>query len=339
MYRLLRFEQPFFLLLLLAIPALFLLRRRGVLVPPSLPLTLSDWGDHRGGRFNTAAKRYYRFMLCLSRMLLCAAFAFVVTALAGPVFFRQERVYLSKGTEIIFAIDVSPSMAAEDMSGTRLDAAKQAIRLLSRQGEGMAYGLVALGQEAALIVPPTVDYDSFRNSLDSLMIGSLGDGTALGTGLTVALYHARASSAPQKSIVLLTDGENNAGALHPNTVSRLAAESGVIVYVLGIGTKGSVPLNYRDPVSGAVYRGFLDSRFDEGALRAIAGEGGGAYYGVGNLAELETALANIKGRTTVNTQWRDRRIDEPLYHYFLTAAVSAALLGWFILRVVLRVVL
>jgi Ca-activated chloride channel family protein len=203
----------------------------------------------------------------------------------------------------------------------------------------MAYGLVGLAEEAALVVPPTLDYDAFRYSLDSLVIGSLGDGTALGTGLTVALYHANASRAARKCIVLLTDGENNAGSLHPNTVSRLAAESGVSVYVLGIGTKGSVPLSYRDPATGAVYRGFLDSRFDEAALRSIAVEGAGAYYGVENLADLELALAAIRTRTAVTTQWRDKRVDEPLYNRFLSAAAAAALLGWFTLRIVLREVL
>jgi Ca-activated chloride channel family protein len=108
---------------------------------------------------------------------------------------------------------------------------------------------------------------------------------------------------------------------------------------LGIGTRGSVPLNYRDPATGALYRGFLDSRFDEEALRAIAVEGAGYYYAVENIADLELALASIRGRTAVTTQWRDRRVDDPLYQYFLAAAAASALLGWFTLRIILREVL
>jgi Ca-activated chloride channel family protein len=343
----LQLNQPGALFLLALLPVWWVLRRRGFLVPPALPLTMADWG---GAAFSWR-RGLYRVLLPLPGVLFAAAFVGAVLALAEPVLSTRERVYASKSAEIIFVIDVSPSMAAQDMGvtgtgvqRTRLDAAKQAIRLLTRiGGDGRfgdaAYGLVSLAAVAALVVPPTLDHGVFVDALDALVIGTLGDGTALGTGLTVALYHAESSSAPKKAIVLLTDGENNAGDVHPAPVARLAAVAGIPVYVLGIGTRGSVPLSYRDPVSGEVYRGFLDSRFDEGALREIALDGGGAYFGVQNLSDLESALATIGERTVVTSWWRENSVEKPLYQKALALAVAAAGLGWFVLRIVLREVL
>jgi Ca-activated chloride channel family protein len=203
----------------------------------------------------------------------------------------------------------------------------------------VAYGLVTLAADAVLAVPPTLDHDAFLAALDGAVIGSLGDGTALGTGLSVALYHGESSRAPRKAIVLLTDGENNAGAVHPAPVARLAAAAGIPVHVLGIGTRGSVPLSYRDPVTGSVYRGILDSRFDEDALRAIADEGGGSYFAVQNLSALEGALRTIGERTAAGGQWRDKRVEESLAPALLAAAVTAAAAAWVILRIFLREVL
>ena len=174
------------------------------------------------------------------------------------------------------------------------------------------------------------------SQLDSLRIGELGDGTALGTGLSVAVYHLSASSAPKKCIVLLTDGENNAGAIHPNTAARLARSNAVTVYAVGIGTRGSVAINYSDPVTGRTYSGFLESTFDEEPLREIADEGSGNYFAVTSLPDLGHALSSIAGREYVTQSWHNRRIEESFYDRLVLASLAAAALAWIISRLYLR---
>jgi Ca-activated chloride channel family protein len=329
----LSFSHPAAFLLLLAIPLLFVLRRLDVFGSIALPLTLSDWN---GGVFRWNA-RLSAFALLVSRVLVIAAFVLTVAALANPIISHQERVYTSRGAEIIFVIDTSPSMAASDIANmTRLDAAKQAIRILTREQNGLAYGIVSMASEAALSVPPTMDYALFLSQLESVRIGELGDGTALGTGLSVAVYHLSASTAPKKCIVLLTDGENNAGAIHPNTAARLAKTGEVTVYTVGIGTRGTVAINYSDPVTGRTYSGFLESTFDEEPLREIAAEGGGNYFAVTSIPDLEHALASIAGREYVAQSWHNKAVEEYFYDHLIFAALIAIAAAWIIRRLYLR---
>ena len=211
------FRNPAAFFLLLLVPALFIARALGVFTRIAFPATLSDWGGKTfewKGRLRSAAS-------FVSRIFIIAAFAFTVAALADPVVYHQERVYTSRGADILFVVDTSPSMAVKDIANmTRLDAARRAIRTLSLDTGGISFGLVAMATEAAIVVPPTTDRAVFFSRLDALSIGSLGDGTAIGTGLSTAVYHLSSSAAPKKCIVLVTDGENNAGSIHPETAAR-----------------------------------------------------------------------------------------------------------------------
>ncbi|MBP5447241.1 MAG: VWA domain-containing protein, partial [Treponema sp.] len=177
----------------------------GLLQQISFPLTFADWGGYVFSWDN----KLLNFTSALSTSLVFAAFVMIVFAFADPVISEQERVYTTRGSDIIFVLDTSPSMAARDIGGgTRIDAAKQAAHSLVQKNSGASYGLVAMGNEAAIVVPPTSDLDYFESRLSSLTLGEMGEGTALGTGLSSAIYHLSTSMAPRKSIVLITDGEN-----------------------------------------------------------------------------------------------------------------------------------
>jgi Ca-activated chloride channel family protein len=329
----LTFASPPAFLLLLAAPAFFLLRRLGVLRRAALPLTLSDWG----GKSFLWERRISALALAASRLLTLGGFVLTVTALAGPALVTQEKVYTSRGTDIIFVVDVSPSMAAQDVGGmTRLEAAREAIRFLARERDGAAYGLVPTASRAALSVPATLDAAAFAARLDSLMVGELGDGSALGDGLSVAVWHLVSSPAPRKCVVLLTDGENNGGSIHPETAAALARSNGIAVYALGIGTRGPVPISYSDPLTGTVYSGFLDSPFDEDALRRIAAGGGGAYFSILSLNDLGNALSAIADREYAAQTWYYRPVEEPCYAPLALAALLAFAAAWIIRRLYLR---
>jgi Ca-activated chloride channel family protein len=156
------------------------------------------------------------FLVKIIRFLdLTGVFALFIAA-AGPIFISTELVWLNRGADMLFVVDVSPSMAGIDMNGrSRFDVARDLVREFAEARPSDAIGLVAVGNDASLLVPPTVDRGALFSRLDSLRLGELGDGTALGMGLGIAALHIRNSAAPRRAVALITDGENNAGAIHP----------------------------------------------------------------------------------------------------------------------------
>ncbi len=330
------FDNPAAFLFLIPIPLLYILRHFGIFKVISFPLTISEWGGktfYWKGTFRSAASFVARF-LCLT------AYIAVVFALADPVIHHQEKIYTARGTDVLFVLDTSPSMAAKDIAGhTRLEAARAAIHTLVNTNNGSSYGLVAMASEAATVVPPTSDHALFLNRLDSLVVGGLGEGTAIGTGLSAAIYHLMSSPAPRRCIVLITDGENNAGSIHPETAANLAKEKGITLYALGIGTRGSVPIEYVDPATGKVHSGYYESDFDSAPLVQLARLAGGEYFGIGSTGELAAALNSISRRETVAQSFHLRTVDERFYDRFLFGAVIAIIIAWILRRLYLQEIL
>lgn len=330
------FENPAAFFLLLLIPVLYFLRYVHVFSHISFPIILSDW---KGSDFkwNKPARNFFAF---LARLLLILTYFFVVVAFAKPVQHHQEIVYTSRGSEVIFVVDISPSMAARDIGNiTRLEAAQSCIRTLVEDNGGISVGLVEMAKDAALSVPPTMDRTLFFSKLNSLIIGELGDGTAIGNGLSCAILHLNNSSSVKKSIVLITDGENNSGVIHPLTAARLCADKGISLYVVGVGTKGIVPLEYADPVTGKVYSGNLDSNYDSTNLSRIAIEGNGNFYETATLTSLSQTLNTIAKSENVVQSYHIKNNDESYSEKFLFLALILLCASWFIRRVLLQEVL
>ena len=326
-------EHPAAFLLLLMIPLFYILRKLSLVSPPVFSLPLEDW-QGQGFEWKQRLNGVLRFV---SNLLFLSGFIALVTALAEPVLTEQEKRFISRGAEIIFVTDTSPSMAAMDIGGTsRLEAAKQAISLLVRENKGASYGLVASASEAALLVPPTMDQKTFFTRLDAMQIGELGNGSALGVGISTAVYHLASSQAPAKIIVLLTDGENNTGSIHPNTAAALAKDKNIALYIAGIGTKGSVPIEYTDPVTGKLYSGYLDSDFNDASLRSLAFEGDGTYYTVQNLASLSAALQNIRIKNTVRQSYTFKQKKLSFYPECTVIALACFFAAWILRRLYLR---
>ena len=112
------FRNPAAFFLLFLVPALFIVRALGLFTRIAFPATLSDWGGKTfewKGRLRSAAS-------FISRIFIIAAFVLTVAALADPVVYHQERVYTSRGADILFVVDTSPSMAVKDIANmTRLE--------------------------------------------------------------------------------------------------------------------------------------------------------------------------------------------------------------------------
>lgn len=331
-----QFENPFAFLLLFLIPFLYVLRWLGLFSRISFPLNLCDWN----GECFEWHKKSRVFLSFVQKFLIVASFVFTVIALSDPVVRHQEKVFLSRGADIIFVVDVSPSMASKDIAGlNRLDAAKKAIHTLAESDEGDSLGVIIVAKEAAMVVPPTMDRTTFFSSLDKICVGELGDGTALGTGLSSAVFHLENSNAQKKCIILITDGENNSGVIHPNTAARLAAQKNIDLYILGVGTKGDVPLEYTDPKTGKNWSGTFESNYDSSVLLNIAFEANGKFYEVETLNAMQLSLSSVTKKENVPQNYNIRNRDEPCYSAFLFLAAIMIVIAWIIRRLILQEIL
>ncbi|MBB5219298.1 VWA domain-containing protein [Treponema rectale] len=331
-----QFENPFAFLLLFLIPVLYFLRYIKFLSRISFSLVLSDW---EGESFKWKKKSRIVISIIV-KLCLLATYVCVIIALASPVIRHHKKIFSSRGADILFVLDVSPSMASIDIAGmNRLEAAKTAIKKIAASDEGDCFGLVEVAKEAAMVVPLTMDRDVFFNKLSTVAVGELGDGTALGLGLSAAIYHLEHSSSKSKCIVLITDGENNAGSVHPNTAARLAMQKDIALFVLGVGTKGTVPLEYTDPQTGKFYSGFFESNYDSSSLMNIAQESDGKFYEVETIQALIQAFSSISKRENVAQTYNIKNEDKTVYYYFIMLAFILVSIAWFLKRLVLQEVL
>lgn len=332
----LTFEEPQAFLWLVLIPLYLILKKLGILSTISFPLVLSDW---KGKTFEWKHS-ILSFVSVFVKILFGIGFVLICIALANPIISHQEKVYTSRGTEIVFVIDTSPSMAALDIGNSnRLEAAKQAVKIITENNTGAAFGLVAMASEAVLLVPPTMDQKMFLEQVSSLRLGTLGEGTAIGTGITSAVYHLVSSKAPKKCIVLLSDGENNAGSIHPLTAASIAKENNITVYTLAVGTKGSVPVEYSDPNTGKTYSGYLESGFDTTQLKEISAETQGTFYSIDTLTSLSQTLESITKKESVIQTYQLKVVTKNYYTEVLLAAILILMVAWFLRRVYMKEVL
>ncbi|MDR2785406.1 MAG: VWA domain-containing protein [Treponema sp.] len=234
------------------------------------------------------------FLIRVFRWMEYAGILLLFTAAAGPGLLGTRVIWLDRGADIFFVVDISPSMAGMDIDGmSRFDAARKLITEFALNRPSDAVGLAAVGNEAGLLLPPTIDRALLLERLDNLRIGELGDGTALGMGLSVAALHSRDSGAERRAVVLITDGENNAGSVHPETAAAALKGLGVSLWVIGVGSSGEVPVDYVDPLLNVRRTGSFESRFDPESLRAIARKGGGTYIAAPSGAAFSAAFDRL----------------------------------------------
>jgi Ca-activated chloride channel family protein len=285
-----RLDHPQVLLFLLIVPLLVYLlyyrRARG----GKISFNFRIW---KGDRFRAAATPR-RVLLVITRVLFWIGFSILIVALAAPVVIEKQRRYLSRGLDLMVVLDVSPSMSARDVGTiTRFDAAREVVRDFISGRENDAIGLVVFGAEAALQVPPTSDYSFLGQALDSAQVMALGDGTAIGTGLALAAVHLQDSRADEKVIILITDGDNNAGDIEPDRAAEVAAALRIRIYTIGIGSEGETTIQFVDPESGKEVRGVYQGKLNEDLLKRIAEVTGGRYFHSGTLGILNTIFQEI----------------------------------------------
>jgi len=246
-----------------------------------------------------------RILIRMGALLFWSAWVLLIVALAGPTRTERERIYLSRGADIVLVLDQSASMAAQDFQPTnRFETARAVIRRFITRRVNDHVGLVGFSAEAALRVPPTRNYDHLITSLEDMALMELGDGTAIGMGLALATLHLQGSEAEKQAIVLLTDGVNNAGEISPEAAAEVAGRQGVRIYAIGVGSGQEARIEVRDPEDGQLYRGTVRDSYDEATLQRIAELSGGTYFSAGSSGTLE-AIFNAIG-TAEDTERRVR---------------------------------
>ncbi len=209
-------------------------------------------------------------------ILLLIAIVFVVTAVARPQSGAKLRERQSTGVEMIVAVDVSNSMLAQDFTPTRLERTKAAIdRLLHDTGQDMV-GLVAFAGDAYVQLPVTADKGTARQFAARLSPDMVSrQGTAIGAAINVAAASFSAGGEGGRVMIIISDGENHEDdAL---AAARAAAEQGITIYTIGIGTPEGAPILLGDDYVRDEKGEMVVTHLDEKALQDIALATGGAY--------------------------------------------------------------
>lgn len=270
------FANPWFLLLLLLLPvAAWWKGKRGQqsaflyssvrLIKPVANITRWNAGH----------------ILLLMRWLILALF---IIAMARPQKIESETTVRASGVDIVVALDLSGSMMAEDRGFSikgrqvnRLTMAKDVLQKFIDRRRNDRVGLVAFAGRAYIAAPLTLDHDFLSKNIERLELGSIEDGTAIGSGLAASVNRLRDLKSKSKIVILMTDGQNNSGKIPPLTAAEAAQSLAIKVYTIGVGARGLGRMPMIDPFGRKVYRDVAVD-IDEDTLRAIATKTGGQYF-------------------------------------------------------------
>jgi len=258
------------------------------------------------------------------------ALATLVVAVARPQSVATAERVASSGIDIVLALDTSGSMRAEDFQpDNRLTVAKRVIHDFIDQRQSDRIGLVVFAGTSFTQCPLTLDYPMLDALLAQVDFNILEDGTAIGTAIANGVNRLADSKAKSRILILLTDGENNAGPIDPVTAANLAATRGVRVYTIGVGKEGMVRMPVQTPFGVRYQR--VASHIDEEVLKKIAETTGGRYFradAADTLAEIFTTIDKLEKSEVAVKQ----------YHRYgeLFPWPVAAALGLLLIETVLR---
>ncbi len=235
-----------------------------------------------------------RLVLLGLRALTLVAIAVALTRpQAGSAATKIHR----EGVDVMLAVDISGSMLAEDFTqgserASRLQAVKAVVKDFVTARPEDRIGLVLFSARPYTQCPLTLDHGWLLQNLDRAEVGMIEDGTAIGSALATAVNRLRPSTAKSKFVVLLTDGQNNAGKITPQTAADAAAALGIKVYTVGAGTRGMAPYPTKDLFGNKVYRP-MQVDVDEPTLQKIATTTHARYFRATDTPTLKEIYAEI----------------------------------------------
>lgn len=316
------FREPAFLLLLALVPvlaarALWLRRRRPALRFPGVG-RLAALGLGRRVRW-----------AWLPVALQLAGTAVLAVALARPELPPSPRAETREreGIDLAVALDVSPSMTAQDLGAqSRIDTAKSVVaRFLERRPDDRT-ALVAFSGKAYTQVPLTLDHQAVAEALGHLEAGKLEDGTAIGDAVGVSLNRLRDSAARSKAVILVTDGDNNAGRLSPTDAAQAARDLHIPIFPILVGKGGAARVPIGRSPSGELVYGTAEAPVNPGLLEAMAQASGGRFQRATDAASLDRGLHHVLD-TMEKTRLHEEGVQESARELFAPLLAGALLLG------------
>lgn len=236
-----------------------------------------------------------RFLRHIPFYLRLASIALLLIALARPQEGRKNAVIKTEGIEIALLIDISGSMKGEDLKPNRLIAAKQVVSDFVKKRNNDRLGLIVYGSQAFLQCPLTLDHSVVINFLDKInFIPELSQNTAIGMAMATGVNALKKSKVKTKVMILLTDGENNAGEVDPITAAELAHTFNIKIYTISIGKPGDsrVPVTVEHPFFGKQVQ-FMANNLNEQMLKEIAEITKGKYFNAQNEEKLNAIYTQI----------------------------------------------
>jgi Ca-activated chloride channel homolog len=249
------------------------------------------------------------------------ALSMIVLALARPQIHGKPTSDDTEGIDIVLAIDISCSMQAADFQPRdRMYVAKKSIEEFINKRSVDRIGLVLFSGEASTWAPMTLDYSLLAELVNEIEVGMLPDGTAIGSAIGTALNRLRKSDAKSRVIVLLTDGDNNAGEISPKKAAEFAKELAVRVYTIMIGRGGPVPFPAGKDLFGRVVYRERVVPVNPALLEEIAKMTGGEAYVAGDGKELDARLNDVLDQ-----------LDRTRLENTVTTTPKEELFPWFVL--------
>lgn len=324
------FGHPYLLLLLLLLPLLGWLKgKQGQ--PPAFVYSSVQLVR---GILNVSRTRSGAFLAALRWLAL----ALLIIALAQPRLTKSETRIRASGVDIAVALDMSGSMASEDFEVgqerlSRLAMAKTVLKKFIDKRPSDRIGIVAFATQAYIASPLTLDHDFLLENLARLELGTIDDkSTAIGSALSTAINRLRELKSKSKIVILMTDGQNNAGKVAPLTVAEAARTLGVKVYTIGVGTRGEAPMPAgRNPFTGQMVYRMMPVDIDEDTLQKIADMTGGKYYRADNAQRFQAIYAEID-----KLEKTEAEVKKFAHHDELFAWVISPGLGLLLLEILLR---
>ena len=270
------FANAQYLLLLLLIPVFFIVQ--------AVVLKLRRRRIRKFGDEALVAKlmpSYAKAKVWVRLTMFSLGFFFFVIGLSRPQIGAKLKEHETKGAEIMIVLDVSNSMLAEDYSPNRLERAKLAISRLVDKLREDRIGLIVFAGNSFVQLPITTDYVSAKMFLNSISTESVPvQGTAIGEAINTAIRSFSVQSEKSRAVIVITDGENHED--DPVAVAKQAAEVGVRVFALGVGSPEGKPI----PMDGELLKdkegNIVVTRLDEKVLHEVAEAGNGVYVRAGN---------------------------------------------------------
>lgn len=272
--------------------------------------------------------------------LTISAVLLMILALARPKIGLGKSMIRKEGIDIVLALDISSSMLAEDFKSggkriNRLEIVKQVTRDFISRRPNDRIGIVVFAGRPYILSPLTWDHEWIKTRINEIKIGDIEDGTAVGTALTNAVKRLQESKAKSKVVILLTDGNNNAGEIMPEVAAEAAKNFKVTVYTIGAGSQGLVPYPQIDAWGQKQYQ-MVEINLDEALLQKIAAATGGRYFRANDTQSLKTIFQRIDRMEKTETDMVKYSEYKDLYPYFLMVALGILFIEIFLANTVCR---